>query len=161
AADFPTLAVASTFRAGRGSTLNNLGILLAGTGDTRAAEQRLREASAVRTRLADEFPANPDYTSDLGPTLEWLGGMLRDHGEREESVRVFREAVRRQRAALDLRPKNPVFRELCYKHQAQLADTLLRTGRVIDAADAARELPRLGPDDPAVLLRAGCLFANC
>src|SRR5947209_4599697 len=34
-------------------------------------------------------------------------------------------------------------------------------GRHADAADAAREIPRLAPDDPAVLLRAARLLAGC
>jgi tetratricopeptide (TPR) repeat protein len=161
AADSPTLADTPAFRASRGGTLNNLGILRARAGDTTAAEKLFREAAGLRTRLADDFPENPDYASDLGRTLEWLGGMLRDLKQFDESVRVFRESVRRQGIALGLRPKDPVFRDLCCKHQAQVADTFLRMNRSVDAAVAALKLPRLAPDDPAVLLRASCLFANC
>jgi tetratricopeptide (TPR) repeat protein len=161
AADFPSMADTTTFRASRGATLNNLGIQRALTRDTTAAEKLFREAAAVRTRLADDSPANPDYASDLGRTLEWLGGMLRDLNQLDESVRVFREAIRRQGAALDLRPKNPVFRELCCKHQAQLADTLLRMDRAVEAAAAAQKLPRLAPNDPAMLLHAAHLHARC
>jgi serine/threonine protein kinase/WD40 repeat protein len=161
AGDFPARADAPAFRTGRGATLNNLGILRARRGDTTAAEELFRKAAAVRTRLADDFPAKPDYASDLGRTLEWLGGMLRERDQNHESVRVFHEAVRRQGAALALRPKDRVFRELCCKHQAQLADTLLRMRRTADAAAAAGELPRFAPDDPAVLLRAAGLFASC
>jgi serine/threonine protein kinase/WD40 repeat protein/tetratricopeptide (TPR) repeat protein len=160
AADLPTTAASATFRAGRGTTLNNLGILLAAR-DARGAEKLFREAATIRTRLADDSPANPDYASDLGRSLEWLGGMLREQGQLDESLLIFREAIRRQGAALKLRPKDPVFRELCWKHQAQLANTLLQMGRATDTAAAARELSRLAPDESAVLLRAACLFANC
>src|SRR4029077_10987816 len=118
-AESPTLADTPSFRASRGGTLNNLGILRARSGDTTAAEKLFREAAGLRTRLADDFPENPDYASDLGRTLEWLGGMLRDVKQFDESVRVFRESVRRQGIALGLRPKDPVFRDLCCKHQAQ------------------------------------------
>jgi len=161
AADIPSQADTEAFRTGRGTTLTNLGILRARASDVPAAEKLFREAAAVRTRLADDFPANPEYASELGRTLEWLGGMLRDQKLFDESVGFFREAVRRQRSALKMRPKNPEFRDLCCKHQAQLADTFLQMSRSIDAADAARDLSRLAPDDPAVLLRAACLFANC
>jgi hypothetical protein len=58
-------------------------------------------------------------------------------------------------------PKDPVIRNLCCNHQAQLATTLLRRGMHGDAANAARELPRLAPDDPAVLLHAARLLAGC
>jgi serine/threonine protein kinase/WD40 repeat protein len=161
AADMPSAADDPAFRAGRGGTLHNLGILRARAKDTTAAEKLFREAVALRTRLADDSPANPDYASDLGRTLEWLGGTLREQNRLDESVRVFREAVRRQDAALNLRPKNPGFRELRWKHHWQLASTLLRLDRAVEAAAAARELPRLAPDDPAVLLHAARLYADC
>jgi serine/threonine protein kinase/WD40 repeat protein len=140
AADFSQAADTQAFRAGRGATLNNLGILLARTDRGGAAEKRFHEAAAIRTRLANEFPANPDYASDLGRTLEWLGGMLRDRQQFAEAVRTFGEAVQRQRAALELRPKNAVFRELCWKHQSQLAHTLLLMSRVVETADAPHEV---------------------
>jgi WD40 repeat protein/tetratricopeptide (TPR) repeat protein len=155
AADDPKL------RASRATTLHNLGILRARAGQTSAAEKLLREAAAVRGRLADDFPANPDYASDAGRTLEWLGGALLDRGKLDEAVRVFREAIRRQRAALGLRPTDRVFRDLCRNHQDHLAVTLLKMARHADAAAAARELPRLARDDPRVLLRAARLLACC
>ena len=62
---------------------------------------------------------------------------------------------------MDLRPKDPAIRELCCKHQTQLAIVLLRLSRHAEAAVAARELSRLAPDDPAVLLRAARILAGC
>jgi WD40 repeat protein/tetratricopeptide (TPR) repeat protein len=161
AADVPAVADGPTVRALRGKTLNNLGILLAKADKKSAAEKVFREAAAIRTRLADENPKNPDHASDAGRSLGWQGYMLRVLGQLEESARVLREAVRRQRVALALRPKSRVFRDLCCNHLDTLATTLLRRGRHADAADAARELPRLAPDDPAVLLCAARLLAGC
>jgi tetratricopeptide (TPR) repeat protein len=161
AADVPSAADGPAFRTGRGGTLHNLGVLLGRAGDPSAAAKLLREAAAVRARLADDYPANPDYASDVGRTLEWLGGMLRDLGQLDESARVLREAVRRQGAALALRPKDRGFRDLCCNHQAHLAVTLQRMARPAAAAAAALELPRFAPDDPAVLLKAGGLLARC
>jgi serine/threonine protein kinase/WD40 repeat protein/tetratricopeptide (TPR) repeat protein len=131
-ADFPALAQTPKCRASRGATLHNLGVLLARAGETSAAEKVLRDAATVRTQLADDVPANADYASELGRTLEWQGGVLRDLGKLDESVRVFREAVRRQEAALAIRPNDPIFRELRSNHQANLAKTLLRQGRNAD-----------------------------
>jgi serine/threonine protein kinase/WD40 repeat protein/tetratricopeptide (TPR) repeat protein len=148
-------------RAHRAHTLHNLGILRARAGDAAGAAKLLREGAAILTRLADDFPANADHASDAGRTLEWLGGALRDLGQLDESAQQLREAVRRQRAALALRPRDPVIRFLCCNHQANVAITLQRAGRHADAADAARELPRLSPDDPAVLLCAARLLAGC
>jgi serine/threonine protein kinase/WD40 repeat protein/tetratricopeptide (TPR) repeat protein len=161
AGDVPTRADTPSFRTHRGNTLQNLAILRAGAGDPGGAEKVLREAAAVRTRLADDFPANPGYASDLGRSLEWLGIVLRDLGRLDESDRVLREAFRRQGAALALRPKDSVFRFLCCNHQANRAITLLRRARPAAAAAAALELPRLAPDDPAVLFRAASLLARC
>jgi serine/threonine protein kinase/WD40 repeat protein len=161
ARDHPATADGTRFRFRRGNTLNNLGILLARAGDGAGAATRFREAAAIRVRLTDEVPDNAAYASDAGRSLEWLGIGLRDLGRLDESAQQLREALRRQRAALGMRPKDAVIRELCCNHQANLALTLLRTGRHADAADAARELPRLSPDDPAVLLCAARLLARC
>jgi tetratricopeptide (TPR) repeat protein len=121
----------------------------------------LRGAAAVRARLADDFPRSVDYLSDAGLTLDWLAVGLRNLGQLDESAQQFREAARRQREALARRPKDSVLRGHCCNHQAQLAFTLQRLGRHAEAADAIRELPRLAPDDPAVLLRAARLLAGC
>src|SRR5262249_21739863 len=161
AADVPAHADVPSFRANRAGMLNHLGMLLVPIGQSGAAEKLLRQAGASPSRLADDFPANASYVSDLGRTLEWLGGVVREQGRLDESLEIFREAVRRQRAALALRPKCAAFRELCWKHQAQVADTLLRAGRIVETADAAREVARLAPNDPTALLRTACLFTNC
>jgi WD40 repeat protein/tetratricopeptide (TPR) repeat protein len=161
AADVPAAADAQSFRAGRGMTLHNLGVLRARAGDRSAAEKRFREAAIVQARLADDFPANPDYASDLGRTLERQGQVLRDLGQLDEAVHVLGEAARRQGTALNLRPKNPAYRELCCNHQEQLAVTFQRMDRDAEAAAAAQELQRLAPDDPMALLRAARLLAGC
>jgi WD40 repeat protein len=174
AADVPTVADTPAFRVGHGAALHNLAVLLARAGDTGAVGivrvrgddatavlRLLREAAAVRTRLADDFPKTSAYASESGRTLEWLGAVLREVGQLDESARVLREAVRRQRAAMDLRPKRRAFRDLYCTHHVNLAETLLRMGRPAEAAAAARELPRLAPDDPARLLRAARLLAGC
>ena len=87
--------------------------------------------------------------------------MLRAQRQFDESLRLFREAAGRQAVALHLRPKNQTFLELRCKHQAQIADTFLQMGRAADAAAEARELKRLAPGDPAVLVRASSLLVNC
>jgi hypothetical protein len=142
-------------------TLHHLGILRGQAGDTVGAVKLLRDAAAIRARLVDDFPKSVDYLSDTGQTLERLGVGLRDLDQLEESAQQLREAARRERVALGKRPKDPVIRGLCCNHQAQLAITLQRLGRPAEAADAARELPKLSPDDPAVLLRAARLLSGC
>jgi serine/threonine protein kinase/WD40 repeat protein/tetratricopeptide (TPR) repeat protein len=161
AADVPTAADAAQFRFGRGTTLHNLGVLRARAGATSAAGKLLREAAAVRAELADDFPENPGYASETGLTLDWHGAVLRDLGQMDESARVFREAIRRQRAALCLRPGDSLFLKLCCLHQGQLADLLLRMARHADAAAAAREMSRLAPDDATQLLWTARLLARC
>jgi serine/threonine protein kinase/WD40 repeat protein len=159
--DHPAAANGPIFRSNRAATLHFLGVLRGQAGDPSGAVKLLREAAAIRARLVDDFPKSVDYPSDMGQTLEWLGVGLRDLGQLEESAQQFRESARRQGEALARRPKDTVIRRLCCNHQAQLAITLQRLGRHGEAADAARELPRLAPDDPAVLLRAARLLAGC
>jgi tetratricopeptide (TPR) repeat protein len=159
--DHPAEADRPAFRSCRGATLHHLGVLRRLGGDTTGAVMMLCDAAAVRVRLADEFPQSAEYARDTGLNLDWLGLGLRDLGQLDEATERFREAARRQRAALGLRPKDPGIRGYCCDHQANLATTLLRMGRHGEAADAIRELPRLAPDDPAVLLRAARLLARC
>jgi tetratricopeptide (TPR) repeat protein len=159
--DYPDTAAGAKFRHSRGGTMHNLGVLRAQAGDSAGAAKLFREAVAIRTELADEFPTNAEYASDIGRTLDWLGGMLRNLGQLDEAAQRLREAAERQATALGARPKDSVFRDLCCNHHAQLATTLLRMGRHEEAASAARELPRLAHDNPGVLLRAARLLAEC
>jgi tetratricopeptide (TPR) repeat protein len=159
--DQPDAANGPIFRQSRGAALHFLGVLRSQAGDPSGAVKLFREAAAIRAPLVDDFPKSVDYLSDMGQTLEWLGVVLRDLGQLEESAQQFREAAQRQGSALGKRPKDTVIRGLCCNHQAQLAITLQRLGRHAEAADAIRELPRLAPDDPAVLLRAARLLAGC
>jgi hypothetical protein len=157
----PALASNPKFRLDRGNTLDNLGILRAQAGDPTTAGKLFREAAVIRARLADDFPANADYASDAGRTLDWQAAVLRDRGQLDEAALVFREATRRHRAALGLRPTDSVIRGKCCNNQALLAGVLLRLARHADAADAAREVARLAPDDPTRLLAAARLLARC
>jgi serine/threonine protein kinase/WD40 repeat protein/tetratricopeptide (TPR) repeat protein len=159
--DHPATAGGPGFRSCRGLTLHHLGILRGRAGDTAGAVQLWREAAAIRARLAADFPRNAEYASEWAVTLNWLGVGLRDLGQLDEAAERFREAARWQGVALGMRPKDPLVREHCGNHQAQLALTLLRMGRHAEAADAARELPPLAPGDPAALLRAARLLAGC
>src|SRR5262249_14257543 len=76
----PVTAEAPVFRACRGAALHFLGVLRRRAGDAAGAVKLLREAAAIRARLADEFPQNVDYPRDTGLTLDWLGAGLRDLG---------------------------------------------------------------------------------
>jgi serine/threonine protein kinase/WD40 repeat protein/tetratricopeptide (TPR) repeat protein len=157
----PAAADTTAFRDGRGKSLLNLGILRARAGDRDEAAKLFREAVALQTRLADDFPDDPDALSILGRTLDWLSGVVGDQGQLDEAARLVREAIRRQSAALERRPRDPAIRELRCSHQGNLAKIYLRQAQPRAAAAAARELVRLAPEDPAVLLRVARLLACC
>jgi serine/threonine protein kinase/WD40 repeat protein/tetratricopeptide (TPR) repeat protein len=159
--DHPAEAEDPFLRSTRGTTFHYLGVLRRQAGDLDGAVKLFHEGAAIRARLADDFPRSVEYASDAGLTLDWLGGELWHLGQLEEAAQRFREAARRQRAALALRPTDPRIRNLWRYHQGHLATTLQRMGRHADAADAIREVPRLAPDDPAVLLQAARLLAGC
>jgi WD40 repeat protein/tetratricopeptide (TPR) repeat protein len=156
----PVVAEDSLFRSNRAATFHYLGVLRHQAGDAAGAVKRFREAAPLRARLAGDYPQSVEYASETGLTLDWLGVGLRDLGQLDESAQRFREAARWQRAAFGLRPNRGI-RDLCRRHQTNLATTLLRLGRHVDAASAARALPRLAPRDPATLLRAARLLARC
>jgi serine/threonine protein kinase/WD40 repeat protein/tetratricopeptide (TPR) repeat protein len=159
--DHPAEAADLLFRENRGATFHYLGVLRRQGGDLAGAVKQFRKAAALRTRLADDFPRSAEYASDAGLSLDWLGGCMWHLGQLEESARQYREATRRQRAALDLRPTDRKIRGLWRRHQNLRATLLLRLGRHADAAAAARELPPLADGGPAELLRAARLLAGC
>jgi WD40 repeat protein len=158
--DLPALAQGTRFRASKGGTLLNLGVLRAQARDAAGAVKVLGEAAPILAGLADEFPTNAAYASSVGRSLDWLGTQLRDVGRLDESAQQLREAARRQRAALALRPKDAMIRMYCCNHLAQLAVTLQRMSRPAEAAEALREIPVLSPDNPDELLRAARLLAR-
>ena len=70
---------------------NNLGNLLSATNRLPEAEERYREALAIRRRLAEANPAA--YEPDLAVSCYNLGLLLLDTNRKPEAKPLFREAL--------------------------------------------------------------------
>ena len=69
------------------------GNLVAGLGKLPAAEEHDRKALAILEKLAAEFPAVPDYRSDLALSHDSLGNLLAGLGKRPEAEEQYRKAL--------------------------------------------------------------------
>jgi serine/threonine-protein kinase len=88
-ASFPTVPDYQQDRAG---ALSNLGRALQ-TSDPLKAEEAYERALAVRTRLAEQFPKNPDYRHRLGLQYVNLGLLRRSMKRFDEAVHAHEEAL--------------------------------------------------------------------
>ena len=69
------------------------------------------ESVALLDRLAAEFPDRPDYPGSAGDTLANLSRLARDRGDKAEGRRLWQEALKKYRAALDIDPAADRYRE--------------------------------------------------
>src|SRR5262249_20704773 len=71
----------------------------------------VRESLTRYEPLAERFPLVPNYRSELGGTLNNLAMVRLNQGELAEAQQFLERAVGQQRAALQVNPRNPVYRE--------------------------------------------------
>ena len=69
------------------------------------------ESLALLERLAEEFPDRPDCPGSAGDTLANFSQMARDQGEMIEGRRLWQEALKKYRVALDIDPNADRYRE--------------------------------------------------
>jgi eukaryotic-like serine/threonine-protein kinase len=158
---FPQEARGPLYRRHLGALQHNQGVLLFRLRRDAEAEKLFREASAVRKEFVENSPNRADYLRDLANTLGNLALVRRRQGHLRGAVKLLREAIRHQRAAMALAPKVDEYRRQCANQTFHLARTCLQAGEYAAAAEAARELPALTPDDPLTYVLAARLLAGC
>jgi len=78
-------------------THNNLGLLLASTGDVKAAQREYDEAIALQSQIVETHPAEPTYRSQLADSHANLGMLLDQLGDSpgaEKSLRAAMDVLR-------------------------------------------------------------------
>jgi tetratricopeptide (TPR) repeat protein len=159
AADFPS---AAAYQEAIALTHITLGLVLVATGRHEEAEQGYRRALDLGRKLVAEFPAVPWYQSNLGAALDnYAESVLDRKGDPAVALRLVQEAIRHQRAALQLIPRHPTYRRFLGSHYAVLAETQLRRGAHPEAAAAATELSQLFPNDAQQCRQAAGFVARC
>jgi eukaryotic-like serine/threonine-protein kinase len=140
---------------------NDLGELLAQSGDAAAAERAFRTSLEWRRGLAIASPDVPDYRSGHGIGLATLGRHLVDHGRLAEGQRLLEEAIAEHRAALAKVPRNPLYRGEARKAAEALKPILSRLGDHSGLARLAALIPPHQSGDPEHDRFAAGVLARC
>jgi serine/threonine-protein kinase len=120
-----------------------------------------RKAIDTYNRLVIARPDDAEFQSSLGEAWTNLGLALAAQGQHAEAVESYQQAIARQRPLFDRSPQIVRNHELLSGHYQGLAGSLRALKRVDEAADAARELVRLGAKDPARFYEAARNLASC
>ena len=121
----------------RGMAWNNLGTMRNAAGRLEDAEQALRQAIAIKERLADTFSSVPQYRQELAASFNNLGIVLTGLNRFDEGQTVYQNAIRLyERLAADSQGGT--------MYVVELAGTYSNMGRLIgDQGQLEQSLPWL------------------
>jgi tetratricopeptide (TPR) repeat protein/serine/threonine protein kinase len=140
---------------------SHLGDVLREAGRPDEAMEAYGKALKLWRKLAAGSPGVPAYQSQLGATLNNLAIELNGRKDFAQAARLLEEAVARQKAALDIDPRNPRYRLCLRNHYWNLAEALLGRAEHGKAARVAAELPGLYPDAWQDSVRAAGYLYRC
>jgi serine/threonine protein kinase len=130
-------------------------------GEHGKADAVYQEAQSCFARLTKDWPASPEYASDLGALLSDWAILKHRRGEVVEASRLLEQAIGHQQFALQANPKDPTYRQFLYNHYTVWAEVHVSLREHGAAARAAAELPRLLPDAWKAYDRAATILAQC
>jgi tetratricopeptide (TPR) repeat protein/tRNA A-37 threonylcarbamoyl transferase component Bud32 len=148
-------------RANLGRQYAVLGAIEKRLGNYGEAEKAIRQSRAVRQRLADEFPDEPDYRCEVGGALNDLAIVQKYQSRLAEARRSAEEAITCQQAALKIRREHRLARQFLYNHYYNLADILVQQGEHAEAVRVAAESVRVFPDRGQNQAYAAWFVARC
>jgi tetratricopeptide (TPR) repeat protein len=119
------------------------------------------QARSLQERLVGRYPSVASYQGDLGMTLGNLGWLHFKRNQMGKARCLFKESIRHLRAALKPNPANPAYRTPLRNQHQSLAETLLRLQEHAGAADAARDLARVFPDNARDSYAGSCFLRRC
>jgi tetratricopeptide (TPR) repeat protein len=128
--DFPAVV---RYRRAFGLTLMDLGSRCEYLGLTVEAATQHRKAISVQERLATDFPNQSEYDCLVGGSLDNLAGPIWRKGETNEARRLFDEAIRRGKKALERDPDGEMAQRFQAEHHAKLGILLTELGRRADS----------------------------
>ena len=140
--------------------LNDLGNSLWFARHWETAKEVHEQALELRRKLANHFPANPDYRSELAGSLNNLALVYRDRGQVEEARRTIEEAIEHQLISYTCNPKHAVYRQFLLNHWRLQAEILVRQGDHLHAVKVIPKVPQLEPH-PQSHYFAALIYAQC
>lgn len=124
-------------------------------------ESAYLRAVSIRERLCSDFPGGYDYWSELGAGLGNLAFVLRKQSRLNEARDRLRRAIDCQQKALEGNAQNQVYRDRLRRHYRGLGETLVLSGKHVEAARTANELVEVFPTDAADAYFAASFLARC
>jgi serine/threonine protein kinase len=124
------------------------------------AEQAAVRAQDLWERLVADFPTTTRYRMYLGGHLNNWGQLAWDRGDLNGACERFERAIAHQEEARKLDPDSAQVRAFLCNHHGNLAEVLGLRGLHAEAARAAENLPRIGPDEEHSR-RAAVLLLQC
>jgi len=140
---------------------NLASLLSAADGGRDEAEKCWRRLAELRGKLADASPKVAGLQSDAGLALGSLASLLREGRQWDDARTSLQEAIRRQRAAVELDPSNAEYRRRLCDHYLALARTLLELNDHAAAAAAVADLAKAAPADWSEQTAAAACLARC
>jgi len=143
---------------------SNLIVLLTAAKEPAAeVEQCWRRLLVLREKLAGAFPKVAEFQSNLAVTEHGLARFLLEGKQLKEARPYLEKAVRHQRAALEITPQHPGFRQQLGSHYLALAQTLVKLNDHAASAAAVAEWVQAMPAGwqgyhvPAAAVLARCV----
>lgn len=134
---------------------NNLGrVQTQLTHGRQAAEKSFNQALQRQLKVLEAEPNDVATLSHLGGVYNNLAMLQEADGRPADAEASFKQAIARQRQALDLAGEHRFIRQLLSKHYYNFAESLANQGRYAEARQAAIERRDLWPDDAELLLSA-------
>jgi serine/threonine protein kinase/tetratricopeptide (TPR) repeat protein len=127
-----------TCQAKLAGTLQNLGILLAGTGRPREAEAAHHEALTIFEKLAADFSIVPNHRHDLARSRIYLAELRLGAGQPRDAEQALSQAVNALETLATEFPAVPRFRETlaaAHEHRSTLWES---GGKIREAEQASR-----------------------
>src|SRR5262249_26882431 len=149
------------FRLVLAASHNNRGNLLSITGRLNEAKMDYDAALSIQKNLATDFPDQPDVRNDLAATYTNMAFFHHLQDNWDAAKRLLMEARPHHRAALQVNPRHPTYRQFYRNHLKLL--TIVRAGLLEkDEAIVAAAIRRdLGWDASADAYDAAGFLSGC
>jgi hypothetical protein len=115
----------------------------------------------LNEELAQEAPKEPAYKHNLAAALHDLAEFAQQHNTPADARRIMEDALRQQRAAVELAPKQAVFRTTLCAYYLKLVDLLSEQDEYSAAAKAIGELAQIAAENWAELHKAAIALGRC
>jgi serine/threonine protein kinase/tetratricopeptide (TPR) repeat protein len=151
----------SDFRADLLHTQTNLGVLLAGTGRPKEAEELWRATLAGWKKLVEAYPAAPEYQNGVAGSLVNIATLHADRKEFADAAKLLDEARPHHLAALKVKDTDPEYRQYYHINLTTAARCYRTRGDHARLAATVEELLRFGYKLPDDLYDAAANLSHC